>query len=77
MLWTLKTLRSQWSGHDDARFPGSPRAGLERPQEADLRDHRRAHVSGREVRDALYQYPIWEFELSFDGLNSSSGPFPG
>ena len=23
------------------------------------------HVSGREVRDALYQNPIWEFELAF------------
>ena len=26
-----------------------------------------SHVSGREVRDALYQNPIWEFELKFDG----------
>jgi hypothetical protein len=35
------------------------------------------HVSGREVRDALYQNPIWQFELTFDGLDSSSGSYPG
>lgn len=34
------------------------------------------HVSGREVRNALYQNPIWQFELTFDGLTSSaSGAF--
>jgi uncharacterized protein (TIGR02217 family) len=36
-----------------------------------------SHVSGREVRDALYQNPIWEFELTFDGLDSSSSTYPG
>jgi uncharacterized protein (TIGR02217 family) len=36
-----------------------------------------SHVSGREVRDALYQNPIWNFELTFDGLDSSNGSFPG
>jgi hypothetical protein len=36
------------------------------------------HVSGREVRDALYQNPIWQFELTFDGLDgSASGSYPG
>ncbi|MGD0565429.1 MAG: DUF2460 domain-containing protein [Roseiarcus sp.] len=35
------------------------------------------HVSGREVRDALYQNPIWRFELSFDGLASDSASYPG
>ena len=35
-----------------------------------------SHVSGREVRDALYENPIWEFELTFDGLNSASS-YPG
>ncbi len=35
------------------------------------------HVSGREVRDALYQNPIWRFELSFDGLASDSLSYPG
>ena len=30
------------------------------------------HVSGREVRDALYQNPIWEFELAFDALDSGA-----
>ena len=26
-------------------------------------------TSGREVRDSLWQYPLWEFELVFDGLD--------
>jgi len=36
-----------------------------------------SHVSGREVRDALYQNPIWRFELTFDGLGSDSVSYPG
>jgi hypothetical protein len=35
------------------------------------------HVSGREVRDALYQNPIWQFELTFEGLASDSATYPG
>ena len=35
------------------------------------------HVSGREVRTALYQNPIWQFEVVFDGLDSSAGSYPG
>jgi hypothetical protein len=35
------------------------------------------HVSGREVRDALYQNPIWRFELCFDALASDSASYPG
>ncbi len=34
------------------------------------------HVSGREVRDALYQNPIWQFELTYDGLASDSVMYP-
>ncbi len=36
-----------------------------------------SHISGREVRDALYQNPIWEFEVTFDGLGSDSITYPG
>jgi hypothetical protein len=32
------------------------------------------HVSGREVRYANYQYPIWEFEATFDGLTDLASP---
>jgi uncharacterized protein (TIGR02217 family) len=35
------------------------------------------HVSGREVRHALYQNPIWQFELAFDGLDSTADTYPG
>ncbi len=35
-----------------------------------------SHVSGREVRDALYQNPIWQFELTFDGLASDATSYP-
>lgn len=36
-----------------------------------------AATSGREVRDSLWQYPLWEFEVLFDGLNSTSSSYPG
>ena len=36
------------------------------------------HVSGREVRLGMYSSPIWEFEVAFDGLDSSAaGSYPG
>jgi hypothetical protein len=36
-----------------------------------------SHVSGREVRDALYRNPLWEFELTVDALSSSPVSYPG
>jgi uncharacterized protein (TIGR02217 family) len=36
-----------------------------------------SHVSGREVRDALYHNPIWQFELTFDGMDSSANTYAG
>ena len=36
-----------------------------------------SHVSGREVRDALYQNPIWQFELTVDGMDSTSSTYAG
>ena len=33
-----------------------------------------SHVSGREVRAPLYQNPIWDFELTYDGLTSQASP---
>jgi uncharacterized protein (TIGR02217 family) len=35
------------------------------------------HVSGREVREAFYQNPIWQFELTFDALSSSPTTYSG
>jgi uncharacterized protein (TIGR02217 family) len=34
-------------------------------------------TSGREVRDSLWRYPLWEFEAVFDGLDSTSSSYPG
>ena len=36
-----------------------------------------SHGSGREVRQALYANPLWEFELTFEGLASDSQSHPG
>jgi len=35
------------------------------------------HVSGREVRAPQWQYPLWEFEATFDALASDSISYPG
>ena len=35
-----------------------------------------SHVSGREVRQSLYAYTLYEFELTFEGL-ASGASFPG
>ena len=35
------------------------------------------HVSGREVRVQNWQFPLWEFEASFDALASDSASNPG
>ena len=35
-----------------------------------------SHASGREVRAGLYAHALYEFELTFNGLDSSGG-FPG
>lgn len=34
-----------------------------------------SHVSGREARTPFYSYPLYEFELSFEGLDSA-GAWP-
>ena len=36
-----------------------------------------SHVSGREVRAPQRQYPLWEFEATFDALASDSASYPG
>lgn len=36
-----------------------------------------SHVSGREVRAALYRNPIWKFELTIDGLSGDATSYPG
>jgi uncharacterized protein (TIGR02217 family) len=36
-----------------------------------------SHASGREVRDPLYQNPLWQFELTFDAMDSTANTYPG
>ena len=36
-----------------------------------------SHASGREVRVALMNYPLYEFEATYDGLTSSASAFAG
>jgi len=35
------------------------------------------HASGREVRAALYRNPIWDFELTIEGLSGDATSYPG
>ncbi len=35
------------------------------------------HTSGAEQRTALYSAPLWEFEITIDGLSASASEFPG
>lgn len=35
------------------------------------------HVSGREARASNWQYPLWEYELAFEGLASNSASYAG
>ncbi len=34
------------------------------------------HLSGGENRTALWTYPLWEFEITFEGLSASATQFP-
>jgi hypothetical protein len=34
-----------------------------------------SHVSGREIRNPLYQNPVWNFEAKFNSLESSGGVY--
>lgn len=58
-------------------FPTSPGQGWSVHKQPTFATIVASHVSGREVRDALYQYPIWRFELTFDGLASDATSYPG
>jgi hypothetical protein len=58
-------------------FPTLPGQGWSVHKQPEFATIVAPHVSGREVRDALYQNPIWRFELTFDGLASDSASHPG
>jgi hypothetical protein len=58
-------------------FPNLPGQGWSVHKKPSFATLIAGHVSGREVRDALYQNPIWQFELAFGGLASDSASYPG
>ncbi len=58
-------------------FPALPGQGWSVHKQPTFATIVASHVSGREVRDALYVNPIWQFELAFDGLASDATSYPG
>jgi len=58
-------------------FPALPGQGWSARKKPTFATLVASHVSGREVRDALYVNPIWQFELTFDGLASDATSYPG
>ena len=79
MLWTLRTVRlvTVRPMTMPPSFPTLPGLGWSVHKKPVFSTLVASHVSGREVRDALYQNPIWQFELTFDALSSSPTSYPG
>lgn len=57
-------------------FPAFPGQGWSVHKKPVFSTRVASHVSGREVRAGLYAHALYEFELTFNGLDSS-GSFPG
>lgn len=57
-------------------FPVLPGLGFSVHKRPTLSTRVASHVSGREVRGAYYKQALYEFELTFDGLASTSA-YPG
>lgn len=57
-------------------FPNLPGQGWSLHKKPVFSTRVASHVSGREVRAGLYAHPLYEFELSFDALDSS-GQYAG
>ena len=57
-------------------FPTLPGQGWSVHKKPTFSTRVSAHSSGREIRVGLYAHALYEFELTFDGLDSSGG-FPG
>lgn len=57
-------------------FPSLPGQGWSVHKKPVFSTRVASHVSGREVRSGFYAHALYEFELTFDGLDSSGG-YPG
>jgi hypothetical protein len=60
-----------------ASFPTLPGQGWSVHKKPTFSTRVASHASGREVRDALYVNPIWQFELTFNALASDSVSYAG
>jgi uncharacterized protein (TIGR02217 family) len=59
-------------------FPALPGQGWSVHKKPTFATTVASHVSAREVRSPLYANPIWQFELTFDGLDATpSGQYGG
>jgi hypothetical protein len=58
-------------------FPALPGQGWSVHKKPVFATNVALHTSGREVRAGMYRNPLWEFELTFDGLASDLGSYPG
>ncbi len=56
-------------------FPALPGQGWSVHKKPTFSTRVASHVSGREARTPFYSYPLYEFELSFEGLDSA-GAWP-
>jgi hypothetical protein len=57
-----------------ASLPGLPGLAWSRHKRPGFSTRVASHVSGREVRVALMNYPLYEFEAVYSGLSSASSP---
>ena len=77
MLWRWRSVKLQTVGRErPARVPSLAGQGWSVHKKPMFSTIVAAHVSGREVRDALYANPIWQFELTFDGLDLAGRAIP-
>ena len=58
-------------------FPTLPGLGWPVHRRPTFRTIVAKHPSGGDVRTPLWTYPLWEFELAFEGLTASATDFPG
>lgn len=67
-------LSTAWSG-ETTIFPVFPGLGFPVQRKPNWRTVIASHPSGGETRTALWPYPLWEFELTLEGLSGAKNAF--